>query len=122
MKTEERLLDSLRDVRELETFLHDLLGNLTLRGIETARGEDLMRYVKVLGLSVPEAIRDMAVTWDTHHGLAEAGPGKESSLVLVKPGHPDALGLTIGCVRVGRFKICLECGWLYCRIVIKGTF
>ena len=59
---------------------------------------------------------------DLRRDFASADLAKGSVLVLVGPGHPDALGFTIGCIRIGRFKICLECGWFYCRIVIKGTF
>ena len=43
-------------------------------------------------------------------------------IVLLVDDSPEALGFTIGCVTIHGVKICLECGWLYCRIVIKGRF
>ena len=49
---------------------------------------------------------------------AEKGGARTQTLVLAQPGNVDALGLVIKCVRIGRWKACLECGWLYCRIVI----
>jgi len=43
-------------------------------------------------------------------------------MTLARPGVADAVGLTIGCIKINRFRVCLECGWLYCRVVIKGRF
>ena len=43
-------------------------------------------------------------------------------MTLARPGVADAVGLTIGCIKINRFRVCLECGWFYCRVVIKGRF
>ena len=120
MQGDDRLINSLRDVQELETFLHRLLGGLTQQDIR--HGEDVSAQAKEMGIEVPELLSGMELTWDTKHEF-ERELGDQEPLVLVRPGHPDALGFTIGCIRISRrIKVCLECGWLYCKIVIKGTF
>ena len=46
------------------------------------------------------------------------------ALVLVRPSgitNPVA-ELKIFCGRWGRYTICLECGWIWCKIVIYGRF
>ena len=121
-----RLLTSLRDVREVEEFLHTLMLDLVAQ--RPKRGEDCLPHVERLNLNVPEALRGLDITWDggTTPGraaFADADLGDRDPLSLVRPGDPSALGFTIGCIRIGRrVKVCLECGWLYCKIVIKGTF
>lgn len=116
----DRLLNSLRDVRELENFLHELLRALPERKLR--HGDDVTAHARELGIDVPEFLSGEEITWDTQSRFESEFGGAADQLVLVRPGQPDALGLTIGCIRWRRFKICLECGWLYCRIVIKGTF
>jgi hypothetical protein len=121
-KAEDKFVRSLRDVQELETFLRDLLLHLATQPKRPAHGEDLTPYFKTLKRSVPESLRGAPVTWDSRPDFTDAELEGGTPLVLVGPGHPEALGLTIGCIRIWRFKICLECGWFYCRIVIKGRF
>jgi hypothetical protein len=122
MDSDERLLGSLKDVKELQAFLHDLFIDLARRRAKPAEGEDVTNELERQGRAIPEALRGMELKWDSHHDFTGDDLAEGSLLVLVAPGHPDALGFTIGCVRIGRLKICLECGWLYCRIVIKGRF
>lgn len=122
MNAEDQFVSSLRDVQELETFFRDLLLYLARQQKRPAHGEDLTPHFETLKRPVPESLRGAPVTWDSRPDFNDAELEGGPPLVLVAPGHPDALGLTIGCIRVWRFKICLECGWLYCRIVIKGRF
>lgn len=116
-----RLLTSLGDLREIEEFLHVLLGDVSTRRLK--RGADLLPFVKQLDLSVPAALQGLEITWDGGARIDDSDLGVRDPISVVRPGHPDALGFTIGCIRIGRHvKVCLECGWLYCKIVIKGTF
>ena len=120
MAEHDPFLASLRDLRELETFLHELLASLTKQKLR--HEENVVPYAEKLGVLIPGSLRGLEITWDARPELdGEFGEG--DPLVLVRPGNPQALGLTIGCIRISkRIKICLECGWFWCRIVIKGTF
>lgn len=122
MAAEDRLASSLTDVKELETFARELILDLVKRQVRPAHGEDLTKYVEETGRKIPEVLRGEPITWDSRHDFANDDFDKDSVLVVVGPGHADAVGLTIGCIRKGKWKICLECGWLYCRIVIKRRF
>ena len=113
----------LESTRELEDFLHAFLERLEPKGLK--EGEDLTRLATEYGLKVPAALTGTAITWDggvqsAQHAVAPVEHA--DTLVLVRPGHPDVLGLVIKCVKIRNWRVCLECGWLWCRIVIKGTF
>jgi len=110
---------TLGNVKELATFLHDLFEGLPRE--ELRDGDDLLPYAEKLGVRVPGFLEGEEVAWDASTRFEEE-LGDQEPLVLVLPGRPEALGLTIGCLRVNRVKVCLECGWFYCRIVIKGRF
>jgi hypothetical protein len=122
MPAGQTLARSLRDAKELQTFAHDLIKELVRREVRPRRGEDVARYAKEARIAIPRSLRGVKMTWDPRQDFGGAEGGRDSVLVLVGPGHLDALGFTIGCIRIGRIQICLECGWLYCRIVIKGRF
>ena len=118
---EDRLSASLHDTKELEAFLHTFLAAVAKR--KPKSGEDVTRYASELGLKIPALLEGAEITWTREDDVDETAKANgDQTLVLAQPCHANALGLTIGCIKVRRWKICLECGWLYCRIVIKGTF
>jgi hypothetical protein len=119
MATYDEVESGILNVQELETFLHEFLPRLSAEDLRD--GDDLLPYVEQFGLRPPDFLNGVDLTWDesTHF---EASAGEHDPLVLTRPGHPDAIGLVIYCVRWGRWKICLECGWFYCRIVITRRF
>jgi hypothetical protein len=121
MSTDDSLLSLLHNTNELEDFLHDFIGRLAKRRLKP--GADVTRLVNEFGLKTPPVLKGAKITWagGGDNGVTKRETG-EQVLVLSRPGQFDAVGLTIGCIRVGRFHICLECGWFYCRIVIKGKF
>ena len=83
-------------------------------------GEDVTPLVGVLGLKLPAALKGAPIVWIGRNENPEpADASSEHTLVLTRPGKADALGLTIGCVRIHGRRYCLECGFWYCRIVIK---
>jgi len=84
-------------------------------------GDDVLPYVRELKLKIPASIRGMDITWEADHSHPAQKRASET-LVLVRPGDANAVGLTIGCTRVGKWKICLECGFLWCRIVVTRRF
>jgi hypothetical protein len=114
----DRLASSLQEVKELEQFLFTFIGELTARAPRP--GDDVSHLVDEFGLQLPGAWRGEPILWaggTEHHGAPENG--QEQSLVLVRPGNPAAVGFTVGCITVRGRRYCLECGWLYCRIVIR---
>jgi hypothetical protein len=119
MDSDQAIAKLFHDTHELEAFFHSFIGQLAKRRLKA--DEDVTHLAEELKLKVPAALKGVKITWaggaDTN-----ASQDKEQTLTLARPGVADALGLTIGCVRVGRFRVCLECGWIYCRIVIKGRF
>src|SRR5882724_1974013 len=120
MKTEDSLAVLLRDAHELESFYHEFIEHLIKRKPKT--GEDVTHLAEEKGLKIPAALKGLPITWAG--GEPDTPPAeREQTLVFVRPGNPQAVGLTIGCIRVGKhWRVCLECGWFWCRIVIKGTF
>jgi hypothetical protein len=118
MSTELRLTNSLKDVLELGQFLHAFIGALTKRRLRA--GEDVTHLVKELGLKLPVTLEGSPIHWVGREDGPDAEQGRKGqTLVLTRPGNADALGLTIGCITIHGRRYCLECGWLYCRIVIK---
>lgn len=108
----------LHDVHELETFLHRVIGPLAKQKLKS--GEDIRPHIEKMGLKVPATLESLPITWG---GEDTNGPkGEQQVLTLVRPGSSEALGFTIGCITIRGVRICLECGWLYCRIVIRGRF
>jgi hypothetical protein len=111
----------LRDTHELEAFLHPFLEQLPQQQLKL--GEDVTRYAEQFGLELPATLKGAAITWAGQGEGAEHGEAaREQTLVLAQPGHADAIGLTIKCVTIKGVKFCLECGWIYCRIVVKKRF
>ena len=108
--------NSLRDVLEVEEFLHQFIGALTKRRLRP--GEDVTHLVDELGLKLPTALKGAPIEWVGHEGSSDTKEGQQT-LVLTRPGRADALGFTIGCVTIRGRRYCLECGWIWCRIVIK---
>lgn len=117
--TKDKLDSLLEDTRELEDFLHALLPALDEKKLR--QGDDVLHYAKKLKLAIPKSLRGMEVTWETEDVHAHRKAARDT-LSLVRPGHADALGLVIKCVRVGKWRFCLECGWLWCRIVVTRRF
>ena len=83
--------------------------------------EDVTHLAAEMKLKVPAALKGVKITWA---GAPDTGAdqAKEQAMTLARPGVAEAVGLTIGCIKISRFRVCLECGWFYCRVVIKGTF
>ncbi len=109
----------LEDAQELESFLYALLPALDEQKLR--QGDDVLRYAKKLKLKIPDSLRGEEVTWEAEHSEAPRKRSSES-LVFVRPGQADAVGLVIKCVRIKKWKFCLECGFFYCRIVVTRKF
>jgi hypothetical protein len=108
----------LHDVHELETFLHSVIGPLAKEKLKT--GEDIRPHIERMKLKVPPSLKGLPITWGGED--ISGDKNDQQTITLVRPGSPEALGFTLGCITIHGVRICLECGWLYCRIVIKGRF
>lgn len=123
MATTETKLDILLvDVRELGDFLYTLLPALDEQKLR--QGDNVLRYAKNMKLKIPKSLSGVKITWESNHSdsLNKHGSKSGESLVLMRPGDPNTVGLTIKCVKIKDWKVCLECGWLYCRIVVTKRF
>ena len=109
----------LENTKELEDFLHALMP--ALEKDQLHQGDDVLSYAKKTKLKIPDFLKGEKVTWETDHSHSTL-PKDAESIVLIRPGHPAIVGLVIGCVRIGRWRICLECGWFWCRVVITRKF
>jgi len=121
MPERNRLDESLRDIQELEEFSHRLIGHLAK--VRPKAGEDVTRYAEELGLEIPAALKGAPITWE-RPADAKSAPetGRGRTVVLARPGNPEALGFVLGCIYIRHVKICLECGFWYCRIVVTSFF
>jgi hypothetical protein len=120
MATRKNKLDNvLENIQELEGFLHALMP--TLDEQKLSQGDSVLPYAKALKLKIPESLRGLDITWEAEHSHSYDKRGGES-ISLVRPGHSDIVGLVIKCVRFGKWRFCLECGWIWCRIVVTRRF
>jgi hypothetical protein len=114
----DQLTKSLDDVLELEQFLHSFIGQLANRPLKA--GDDVTRFVEELGLKLPGGLSGAPILWGSREERANTGEQDRGKvLVLARPGIPTALGFTIGCITFRGRRYCLECGWIFCRIVIR---
>ena len=115
-------LDQLLDnTRELEDFIHALMP--TLDNDKLQQGDDVLSHAKKAKVKIPDFLKGEKVTWETETGHSHSPVAKNAeTIVLVRPGNPAIVGLVIGCIRIRGWRICLECGWFWCRIVITRRF
>ena len=111
---------SLAHVADLEDFIHELHERLGDRDLK--HGENVSALASEFDLEVPAFLREEPLVYEVHDRTHHALEGR--ALVLVRPsGITDPVAeLKIKCYRWGRFTICLECGWIWCKIVIYGRF
>jgi len=119
MDSDQAIATLFQDTHELEGFFHSFIGQLARRKLKA--DEDVTHLAAEMKLKVPAALKGVKITWA---GAPDTGAdqAKEQAMTLARPGVAEAVGLTIGCIKISRFRVCLECGWFYCRVVIKGTF
>jgi len=121
MATSDPLDNLLGEVSELERFLHAFLARLDPEQLSPK--EDLTPYVKKFGLRLPPVLKGALITWESS-GESHRTEARDAAqtLVFTRPGHSDAVGLVVKCVTVKKWTVCLECGWIWCRIVVTRRF
>ncbi len=121
METSHALDTCLNDTHELEAFLHAFLAKLDAGKLKV--GDDVTHQAKELGMELPPMLKDATITWEgTGESHRHEAAGRSQTLVFVRPGDPQAVGLTIKCVKIRKWTVCLECGWIWCRIVVTRRF
>lgn len=106
---------ALDQVQSLTQFAHDAI--TAALDADEREGSDLPSLLSKAGISAPASIQLSDVAWDDPNGPSD-GLG-DRQMVMMLPGHPEALGFTVGCIRIRGRRYCLECGWIWCRIVIR---
>lgn len=118
--TQDRLDIAFGDLAEIEAFLFPLMQLAATKKLKD--GDDVLKLAREAKLKVPELFQGEEMVWDTTSKYSDQAKTAASSISITRPGNPQALGLTIGCIRRGKWRICLECGWIWCRIVISRRF
>jgi len=111
---------SLATVADLQSFIHELHDRLGDR--ELKHGDDLSALASELDLQVPAFLAEEPLIYEVHDHRDHAVDGR--AIVLVRPSGitNPVVEMKIYCHRWGRYTICLECGWNWCRIFIYGRF
>jgi len=107
-------------INELAHFVREVAENL--REAKLKPGEDLEPSLEKSGLKIPEWLRGSGMTYENPPPeLDKRGAG---GLVIVTPGDPRIVEVRVFCICIRKWRvcICLECGWIWCRIVITGRF
>jgi hypothetical protein len=116
-------MDFLACLSATNEFVHFLReAEQKLRGVKLAPGEDFEVRLEKAGLKIPEWLRGSGMTYENPSAdLAKYG---SDEVVIVEPGDPGIVEVRslCGCIKRLKICICIECGWILCRIVIRGTF
>ena len=103
--------------REFMHELHERLGDRELKP-----GEDLKERAAALDIRVPDFLGGKPLIYEMHDHKEERIEGR--AIVLVRPSNVKnpVSRRKIICGSWGRVTVCLECGWIWCKIVIYGRF
>jgi hypothetical protein len=117
-------LQSLANMRRFEKFIHDL--DKKLSKVELRNGEDLVRRASEFKVKIPEFLQGASITYDKPREMGKRF-GKSEPLVLIsRPDgrqQPNPPARRLFCIRIGkRTSVCLDCDWLWCKIVIVVSF
>jgi hypothetical protein len=117
-----QLDQSFEQMYELQSFLFSFVGRLEADKLKP--GQDLTPLVKEFGFELPSLLRGESLIWEGHTTPHFAAHGGDTPvLAFTRPGHADAVSnIVLGCIHVGRWTVCLECGWIWCRIVVTRKF
>ncbi len=109
-------IKTLEQIREIEKFLHtlsDKIGNRKLKN-----GANLSAFLKKNKMTVPVIFdTDKAVY---HEYNSQTENSKRKIVIVTKPdkNYQEVMARKIFCIRTRWGTACLECGWIWCRIVI----
>jgi hypothetical protein len=108
--------ETLKAMSQLEPLLKKLLPYAKQKKIKN--GSDLTNFLKENRLKLPPLFDGDKVTYEEYDPSFEQS--KNKLVILTKPNSnvSSVLGIRIGCVTIRGRKVCLECGFWHCKIVI----
>lgn len=124
--------DFLRAVTIMSEFQHFMfeLSN-HLGGTSLELDEDLLQRALALKIPIPAFLQDINTSAEGSSETSQESKNLEP-LVLVSPGLGSKSSgqltssvvqeIKVLCGRFGRWTVCLECGWIWCKITITTRF
>ncbi len=114
--TEDNTTSNFENLQQLEDFLHKLSDKLGSTKLRT--GSDLTSYLKSYKLEAPGFLGSGKIVYEGYHD--ELGKSKRKLVIVTKPDkeYTEPMARKIFCVRTRWGVACLECGWIWCRVVI----
>lgn len=114
---------------EFQHFMFELSDHLGGTALEL--DEDLLQRASALKIPIPAFLQDISTPAEGSGETRQESRNLEP-LVLVSPGlgskSPGQLTsslvqeIKVLCGRIGRWTVCLECGWIWCKITITTRF
>ena len=103
------------EMEEVEKFLHTLSEKLDKKKIKS--GADISSYMQSYKLKRPALFGEDKITYTIHD---EKDKNWKKLVIVTRPEkeYADPIARKIFCVKIGRVVACLECGWLWCQVVI----
>jgi len=110
-----KIAGAATEMEEIEKFLHSLSNKLDKKKLKN--GADIASYIKTYKLKKPALFGDEKITYTVHD---EKDKNWKKLVIVTRPEkeYADPVARKIFCVKIGRVTACLECGWLWCSVVI----
>ena len=111
---------SVEAMQELEQLLHHLSEKMDATKLKD--GEDLIPHLEKLKVKVPGFLQDAEIVYADHSTSTKKT--KQSLVMVTTPDkvYPDAIARKIFCIRWRGWVACLECGWIWCKVVIYVNY
>jgi hypothetical protein len=114
---------------EFQHFIFELSNHLGGTALEL--DEDLLQRALALKIPIPAFLQDVNTPAEGSSETSQESKNLEP-LVLVSPGLASkspgqstssvVQEIKVLCGRVGRWTVCLECGWIWCKVTITRRF
>jgi hypothetical protein len=108
--------EALKSISQLEPLLKKILPLAKEKKIKS--GGDLTNFIAENKIRIPAIFSGDRIYYEQYK--PEFEKSKNKLIILTKPNGniSNVLGIRIGCVTIRGRRVCLECGWLHCKIVI----
>lgn len=121
-KMQFELPQTVAALNDLDAFMRKLGEKLHHEKLKD--GEDITALIKAADIKIPGFLKDTPITYSDNNNHKHEGNNSKKIILAGKPEkdiHP--VEKRIFCVHFGkRIEVCLDCGWLYCMIIIIITY